>query len=76
MNNIATFLNVLGKLSDAFSVHEKHQHYQLNILTGAIDLLRNCLDAISSNIQNIKENNNNLPKPLNGPKSSISDKTY
>ena len=38
-------------------------------------LTRNCLDAISSNIQNIKENNN-LPKTFNGPEGSISDKIY
>ena len=47
-----------------------------NTLTAAIDLTKNCLDTISSNIQNIKENNKNLPKTLNGPQSSISNKTY
>ena len=41
---------------------------QLNTLTGATDLTRNCLDAKSSNIQNIKENNINLPKTLNDQK--------
>ena len=74
MNNTATFLNVLGKLSDVFFVREKHQQYQLKTPTGAIDLTRNYLDVILSDIQNIKENNNNTPKTLNGPEGSISDK--
>ena len=47
-----------------------------NTLKEVTYLYRNCLDAISSNMQNIKEISNNLPKTLNRPEVSISDKTY
>ena len=38
MNNAATFLKSLEKLSDAFFVHVKHQQYQLSTPTGAIEI--------------------------------------
>ena len=41
------------------------------MLTEAVDLTRNCLDMISANIQNIKKNNSNVPKTMNGPEGSI-----
>ena len=71
INNTTAFLNALKKFCDAFSVHEKYKQYQLNTLTEAIDLTRNCLNA-TSNIQNTKENNDNFSKTLNVPEGSIS----
>ena len=68
-NNTVTFLNALGKLSDAFFVVEKHQQCQLNTLKEAIDLTRK-----KKNI-NIYQNHN-LPNTLNGPEGIISYKTY
>ena len=60
MINTATFLDTLGELIDASPILEIDQQYQLNTLTGAINLTGNCLDVISNthtiynvNIQNI-----------------------
>ena len=55
-------------VSFSFLDHKNYGSYRFNY-----KLLR-C--SITSNIQNTKENNNNVPKTLNGSEGSIFDKKY
>ena len=76
MNHTSDFLNGIGKLNKVFSVHEKHAKYSFKNLTEAVALKRECITVLESYVDSIKEENENLPKVLNGPEGSISNKTY
>ena len=76
MNHTSDFLNGLGKLSKAFSVHEKHAQYSVKNLTEAVALKRECIAVLGSYVDSIKEKNEYLPKVLNGPEGGISNKSY
>ena len=76
MSHTSDFLNAAGKLSKAFSVHEKRAQYSVKNLTEAAALTRECITVLESYVDSIKEKNENLPKVLNGSEGSISNKTY
>ena len=76
MSHTFDFLNATGKLTKAFSVHEKHAQYSVKNLTEAVALTRECITLLESYVDSIKEKNENLPKVLNDPEGSISNKTY
>ena len=76
MNHTSDLLNTIGKLNEAFSVHEKYAKYSFKKLTEAVALKRECITVLESYVDSIKEENENLPKLLNGPEGSISNKTY
>ena len=70
------FLEVIGRLITPFSVHEKHQKYDVKSLNEAITLVSECLTVLKANIAHINSTHKNLPKKLNGPEGSISAKTF
>ena len=72
MSHTSDFLNAIGKLSKAFSIHENHAQYSVKNLTEA--LTKECITVLESNGDSIKEKNENLPKVLNSPEGSISNR--
>ncbi len=75
LKNTATFLKSIGKLSSAFSIHEKHQKYELSTIDEAIALVQQCNESLQRNVTTIRQSHKNLPKSLNGPEGSVSSKT-
>ena len=76
MSHTSDFLNTIGKLGKTFSVHEKDPQYIVKNVTETIALARWRITVLESNVGSIKKKNENLPKVLNGPECSISNKTY
>ena len=70
------FLNSIGKISKAFSLYEKYGQCSVKNLTETVALTRKCITVLESYVDSIKGKNENLPKELNGPEVSISNKTY
>ena len=59
LKNTASFLKAVGKLSTAFSVHEKHQSYDTKTMDEAIALVTQCNDTPQENEEN---NTKTFPK--------------
>ena len=53
MQHTAVFLESIGRLITAFSVHEKHQKYDVKSLNEAITLVSECLTVLKDNIAHI-----------------------
>ena len=75
MRHTSDFLNAIGKLSKAFSVHENHAQCSIKSLTEAVAPTRECITVLEPYVDCIKEKNENLPEVLNGPECGISSKT-
>ena len=75
LKNTASFLTAVGKLSTAFSIHEKHQPYDTKTMDEAIALVTQCNNTLQENEEVIRQQHKNLPKSLNGPEGSIFAKT-
>ena len=71
----AEFLRALGKIYKAFSVHEKHQPYELCCIDDAIVLIKECLSFLRQVEELIRNDVPNLPKYLNGPQEMVANKT-
>jgi hypothetical protein len=67
LKNTASFLKAVGKLSTAFSVHEKHQSYNTRTMDEAIAPVTQCNDTLQENEEVIRQRQEKLPKSLNGP---------
>ena len=75
LKNTSSFLEAVGKLATAFSVHEKHQNYDTKTMDEAIALVTQCNNTLQANEEIIRQKHRNLPKSLNGPEGNISAKT-
>ena len=63
LKQTATLFNALGKIYEAFLVHEKHQ-YGSDLVSGTLRVLR-------SNENSIRDEVANLPRSLNGPQGNV-----
>ena len=75
LKKTAEFLNAMGKIYNAFSVHEKHQTYKLSSIQDAVGLVSDTLQILRRNESCIREEVDNLPKTLNGPQGNVASKT-
>ena len=75
LKNTPSFLKAVGKLSNAFSVHEKHQPCNTKTMDEAIALVTQCNDELQENEKVIRQQHESLPKSLNSSEGSISAKT-
>ena len=75
LKQTATFLNAVGKIYKAFSVHEKHQPYSLFSIQEAVELVSGTLRVLRSNEDSIRDEVANLPRTLNGPQGNVASKT-
>ena len=71
LKKTADFLNAIGKIYKAFSVHEKHQPYKLCTLLEAAALVDQCLVHLRQNEALIRNKVLNLPHSLNGPQGNV-----
>ena len=71
----AEFLDALGKIYKAFSVHEKRQKYIKCSLQDAILLLNECLQYLRQNELLIREEMKLNTNVLNGPQGNVASKT-
>ena len=71
----AAFLDAVGKIYKAFSVHEKHAQYQLCNLQEAVTLLKETLNYLRRNEALIRDEVPSLPRTLNGPQGNVAEKT-
>ena len=71
LENTAEFLRGVGELFSAFSIHEKHQAYDLCDLETAISRVSRCLQVLQENERSIRELNISLPQSLNGSQGSV-----
>ena len=75
LTRTATFLNSINYLIQTFSVHEKHNHYDLKTIPEAIVLIEECLTILTGNVDHIKQSHSDLPNKLNEPEGSTSAAT-
>ena len=64
MSHTSDFLNAIGKLSKAFSIHENHAQYSIKNLTEAVALTRECITVLESNGDSIKEKKRKFTKSV------------
>lgn len=70
----ADFLNAIGSLYDAFSVHSKGSPYTVKSSVEAITLVRECKHMLDENTADIR-NTTGITGALNGPQGHVSAKT-
>eukprot|EP00794_Sanderia_malayensis_P019295 gene19295-21219_t len=75
LSKTAQFLNAVGKIYKAFSVHEKHQNYSNHDLTRAGVMLGESLDHLNENEDLIRSDVHLTGKNLNGPQGNVAAKT-
>ena len=75
LEKTADFLNAIGKIYKAFSMHEKHQPYKLCTLLEAAALVDQCLVHLRQSEALIRNKVPNLPHSLNGPQGNFASKT-
>ena len=74
MKNCAKFLSSIGKLYNAFSVHNKGASYTVKSLSEALELGGICRETLDRNAADIRSNAA-LSGALNGPQGHVSAKT-
>ena len=75
LTETATFLDAVGKIYKAFSIHEKHAQYHLCSLREATTLVNETLQYLRRNEAFIRGEVPNLPKSLSGPHGNVAEKT-
>ena len=75
LKQTAAFLNVMGNIYKAFSVHEKHLSYRLASIQEAVGLVSDTLQLLRGNEDSIRGEVANLPRTLNGPQGNVASKT-
>ena len=75
LTETATFLDAVGKIYKAFSIHEKHTQYHLCNLQEATSLVNETLHYLRRNEALIRGEVPNLPKSLSGPHGNVAEKT-
>ena len=75
LHETAAFLDAVGKIYKAFSVHEKHAKYELCNLQDAVLLLKETLQYLRRNEALIRGEIQSLPRSLNGPQGNVAEKT-
>ena len=75
LTETATFLDAVGKIYKAFSIHEKHVQYHLCNLQEATTLVNETLQYLRRNEALIRGEVPNLLKSLRGPHGNVAEKT-
>lgn len=74
MVECAKFLDSIGKLYDAFSIHSKGKNYTVKPADEALSLVRHCKALLDENTEDIRINTG-ITGALNGPQGHVSAKT-
>ncbi|PFX13699.1 TNF receptor-associated factor 6-A [Stylophora pistillata] len=75
LHETAAFLDAVGKIYKAFSVHEKHAKYELCNLRDAVTLLKETLQYLLRKEALIRGEIQSLPRSLHGPQENVAEKT-
>ena len=76
MTETASFLANVGKIYNAFSVHDKGTAYDILSLPEAIGCLNECVRFLDANEEHIRDVSHcNLPKDLKGPHGHVASIT-